>query len=216
MTAASMQPGPEPIAAGQSLPEGVARIALAASQGAFTYCDKADFEALDAYAWYLHVTPSGKSYARTKIPVGIKGRWVNVSMHRMLMQAKKGQRIDHVNADGLDNRRANLRFCTNQENLRNQRYRPHSSRFKGVYWHKQDRRWRACITIAARTKQLGSFKNEHDAARAYDRAALKHFGQFARTNGLEQECPSQGLQDGGYHPAPPGPRLREGETQCGE
>jgi hypothetical protein len=90
--------------------------------------------------------------------------------------------IDHINGDGLDNRRENLRICNHQQNSGNQGPRGGSSRFKGVCWHKNHRIWAAFIGIDFKQKHLGHFHTEEEAARAYDVAALEHFGEFAKLN----------------------------------
>jgi hypothetical protein len=113
-----------------------------------------------------------------------------ILMHRQIFGASPGERLDHVNGDGLDNRRENLRLATNQQNLRNSCKRcGGSSRFKGVSWDKTARRWRARIHSGpkdqrgrAREVHLGLFDGEEAAAHAYDGAALASFGNFARLN----------------------------------
>lgn len=95
----------------------------------------------------------------------------------------------HIDGNGLNNQRYNLRICTKQENLRNQKpIRGGSSKFKGVYLSKAYPKygiksvWRANIGKDGKAIFLGGFENEIDAAKAYDRAALKYFGEFARVN----------------------------------
>jgi hypothetical protein len=97
--------------------------------------------------------------------------------------------VDHVNGDGLDNRRSNLRVCTHAENARNQssRTRMSTSRFRGVVWAKDRRKWRAMIGDNGRTVHLGNFTDEIEAAQAYDRAAREMYGAFARLNFPETE-----------------------------
>lgn len=93
-------------------------------------------------------------------------------------------RTDHANGDGLDNRRANLRRATHAENMRNRRGVSSLSPYKGVGWHKSQ--WRAYIKVGGRFVSLGNHATEADAARAYDAAALEHFGSFARVNFPQQ------------------------------
>jgi hypothetical protein len=94
--------------------------------------------------------------------------------------------VDHINGDPLDNRKSNLRVCTQAENLRNRRKRakPTSSKFKGVSRHTISRQkpWLAKIKSDGKTIYLGTFETEEQAAEAYDRAALERFGTFAHLN----------------------------------
>jgi hypothetical protein len=108
-----------------------------------------------------------------------------ISMHRLIMEARPGQEIDHINGNGLDNRRINLRLVTRQQNLQNQKTRQHISSYKGVSWERRIKRWKARITHNYQIFYLGCFKNEKDAARAYNRAALHLFGEYARLNEIE-------------------------------
>jgi hypothetical protein len=98
--------------------------------------------------------------------------------------------IDHVDGDGLNNQKRNLRKATPTQNGGNRVIQKHSSKFKGVTWWKKPKKWVACIRFNTRI-HLGYFESETDAAKAYDAAALKLFGDFALTN--------EKLY-GGYHP----------------
>lgn len=90
---------------------------------------------------------------------------------------------DHINLDGLDNRRANLRPATHAENLRNRgRQTNNSSGFKGVTWNKRARKWQAQIGMPGSKSYLGIFVDPEEAARAYDAAAIELHGEFARLN----------------------------------
>lgn len=111
------------------------------------------------------------------------GRKTMVVMHRFLMGAKSSIQVDHVNGNGLDNRRENLRFATLQQNQFNQTKIPGcSSKFKGVHWNKKFRKFQASIRVHGHRKSLGYFRNDASGAKAYDQAAIKFYGQFARTN----------------------------------
>lgn len=107
----------------------------------------------------------------------------NVLLHRFLL-CEPPCLVDHINGDGLDNRRQNLRLCTHTDNMRNIRktLSRTSSSFKGVSWITRDRRWRAAIMVNRIRLVLGHFHDESDAAMAYDAAARHHFGKFARLN----------------------------------
>jgi hypothetical protein len=107
------------------------------------------------------------------------GKRTCLYLHHLIM-GQKG--IDHINHNGLDNRRANLRVATQGQNLRNARAKRNgSSPLKGVS-RRSDGRWRARIFISGREVYLGSFTSEKEAAAAYDRAALAEWGEFAFTN----------------------------------
>jgi hypothetical protein len=131
--------------------------------------------------WHV-VKVHGNRYARTNVRLP-DGRKTLIDMHRFIMNAKRGQRVDHRDGNGLHNTSANLRFCTHAQNMRNQRTRTRAktSRFRGVSWNSKREAWAAQIK-AERHYFLGFFDNEELAAHAYDRAAIKHHREFASTN----------------------------------
>ena len=89
---------------------------------------------------------------------------------------------DHVNGNSLDNRRVNLREATRSQNNWNRGKQLGSSRFKGITWDKRDKNWKAQIQVNYKRISIGRFTDEIEAAKAYDKAAMEHFGEFARTN----------------------------------
>ncbi len=116
---------------------------------------------------------SGKTiYARTK-----KGRRI----HHIILGKKRGYVIDHINGDGLDNRKENLRHCTIKENTRNRHARTGLSKYKGVS-KVRGKKWQANISVDGEKKYLGIFVTQKEAAETYDRAAKKYFGEFAQLN----------------------------------
>ena len=140
-----------------------------------------DYELLLRYQWRLRV--GGKNrYAVTTI------NGEEVGMHRVILGAEPGQIVDHINGDGLCNQRENLRFCTRAQNFQNGRWRNtkgRTSKHKGEWRIKNRpcrRCWRSGITAYRVYRNLGSFWTEEEAARAYDAAARRLHGEFARPN----------------------------------
>ena len=118
----------------------------------------------------------GYAYARQKR----KTLW----LHREIMQPPEGRHIDHMNFNGFDNRRSNLRFATSQQNVAWQRKRrDNTSGYIGIIRDKRNGRWLARISIFGKSKHIGSFKNICDAVKARDEAAKAAFGEFAALNG---------------------------------
>src|SRR4030042_844836 len=104
-------------------------------------------------------------------------------MYRQIMNAPDHLVVDHIDHNGLNNRKENLRICTFAENCRNLRASRHkSSKYKGVHWHKKCKKWAAQVTCDHKTRHLGYFGDEIGAAKAYDRAARKYHEEFAQTN----------------------------------
>ena len=139
--------------------------------------DAEDYDRLSKYRWCT-VKGSRTCYAKTFHLSG-----AILSMHRMVANAPKGLFVDHINHNGLDNRRRNLRVCTYIENQRNKRPKPGcTSEYKGVHWCKGRNKFRANIYLNRKAIHLGYFKNEIEAARAYDKKAKELFGEFAYLN----------------------------------
>ena len=152
------------------------------TKGKFAIVDVGDFAEINKHKWYT--SQRGRfSYARRGD--GIKhGNKTAIAMHREIMGHPKNMYIDHINHNGLDNRRANLRLATPKQNAWNNLPRKgnYSSKYKGVSWHKRDRKWYAKIVIHGKAKHLGGFNDEKAAAAAYNSAAKKLFGEFACLN----------------------------------
>ena len=105
-----------------------------------------------------------------------------IYLHRLIAEAEDGLVVDHIDGDGLNNRRENLRVCSNKENCRSRHKARGRSKFKGVLWNRQNQKWKANITIDGRLNHLGFFDDDVLAARAYDRAVQENFGDFNITN----------------------------------
>jgi len=141
-----------------------------------------DYVRVQGYRWRPRVDYTGKVYAQTTV----KGQ--SVYMHRLLLGPGVGLDVDHINDNGLDNRRSNLRVATRSQNKANtskpkfRNGKPCTSVFKGVSWDRSRQQWQAKIGVAGRHRNLGRYNSEAEAARAYDAAALAAWGEFARLN----------------------------------
>ena len=148
--------------------------------------DDADFASVSEMSWFAYCPGRpGLFYAAHNVGHGRGNRRLQ-SMHRFLcgLVPGDGLEVDHEDGDGLNNQRSNLRVCTHQENHRNlpKRSTACASRFQGVTWVASKKRWRAQLSTDGRNLHLGYFKDEEQAAQAYDRTAREQFGEFARLN----------------------------------
>ena len=105
-------------------------------------------------------------------------------MHRDILKPPDHLCVDHINHNGIDNRRANLRLATHRQNSYNRIHftKNPSSKYKGVSFRKRTKKWDAKIRYDGKNKHIGSFKDEIEAAKAYDEAAKKYQGEFAALN----------------------------------
>lgn len=146
------------------------------TQGKVAIVDAADHEWLMQWKWCANFQ-HGLWYAvRAKRPKLIR-------MHRVILNAPDGIRVDHKDGDGLNNRRDNIRLCTPQQNSFNISPQSKStSRFRGIHQVKSTGKWECCIKCNGKTRYLGHFDNEEVAAKVYDVAARELYGEFARLN----------------------------------
>ena len=146
------------------------------TQGKFAIVDAEDYERLSKYKWYTRKSDHRLYAYRSK-------ERKSIGMHRDVMNAAKGFVVDHIDGDGLNNRKSNLRLCTWTENSLNKRPRSNGrSRYKGLAWQKRTGKWEVRITKCGKRRYLGTFDDEMEAAIAYDRKAEVLFGEFAYLN----------------------------------
>jgi hypothetical protein len=145
----------------------------------FTMIDDEDFEWLNKYKWNV----GGRGYVGTSLPQkdGFRKRLL---MHKLLLPVNPPYEVDHRNLNRLDNQRCNLRKCTRSQNRCNtgKIKIPTSSIFNGVSYDKNENTWGAFIKENGRLKRIGTYKNEVNAAIAYDKEATRIYGEFARLN----------------------------------
>ena len=147
------------------------------TQGKIAIVDDEDFELVSQYRWHA-VKSRNTFYAATKCPLP-----TGPKMHALLMGKQPGYQIDHIDGNGLNNQRHNLRFVTAAQNAANTNpYRTNTSGYKGVMWRKYLNKWEVRIKVNGKRISLGYYTDKEAAARAYDAAAKEHFGDFARVN----------------------------------
>lgn len=147
-------------------------------RGKVALVDDEDYDKVAEYSWHC-----GQGYARTCLYLGggaKNQKRYSLGMHRLIMDAKPGQMVDHIDGDFLNNQKSNLRFCTHSQNQANSRRRgKFSSRYKGV--SRCHGKW---VAVLCR-ERLGRFATEEEAARAYAEAAKKRYGEYAYHDPLE-------------------------------
>jgi hypothetical protein len=152
----------------------------------FAVIDAEDLDRVSAYHW------SVRRYRKSKTMYAIRqffcgGLLKEERLHRFIMSAPKTQQVDHRDGNGLNCTKANLRVCTKFQNARNRAKteRLTTSEYKGVWVCKG--RYRASICFDGKRLNLGQFSNPIEAAKSYDKAAIRFHGDFARTNFPREE-----------------------------
>ena len=152
----------------------VRRIPL--TQGKFALVDAQDYYQLSQFQWFASV--SGNTFYAVR-----KCGGKPVTMHRWIMEAPAELVVDHIDHDGLNNCRSNLRLCSPVQNSRNAvSNNGASSKYKGVCRRRKTKKWRAAIKFNKKSYNLGDFTDEIAAAKAYDKKAAEFFGEFACLN----------------------------------
>lgn len=137
------------------------------------------YEELINIRW--HITKGRNTfYAATNKKEGVR-KYRTLFMHSIINKTPKGMLTDHIDGDGLNNQKNNLRSATHRQNSRNKApNRNSSSKYKGVYWDKQKSKWKASIRIDGKLISLGFFEKEIDASIVYEERAKEEFKEFYR------------------------------------
>jgi hypothetical protein len=152
------------------------------TRGLIALVDDEDYDYLNQFKWNANKSRDTKSFYATRYP-GIK-------MHRVIMNTPDNLEVDHIDHNGLNNQRCNLRNCTRSQNHMNKNPKG-DSKYLGVSWDKSKNKWRTFIqtrqTSDHRRKTLysGTFLTENEAAVAYNNKAKEFFGEFANLNKVQ-------------------------------
>lgn len=152
------------------------------TSGEIALIDQSDLALVSSFTWYPHRMKGITRYAQTNIQDRAKGDQRVRQMHRLILDLQPGQgTVDHIDGNGLNNQRSNLRLASQLHNNWNTRKRKgYSSQYRGV--HRDQNRWEVCIYANRCRYRIGRFVSEVEAAMAYDRKARELFGEFARLN----------------------------------
>jgi hypothetical protein len=145
------------------------------TKGKVAIVDAADYQFLNFFKWSANLKAK-KVYAYRNV------NRKNIYMHRLITNPPAGKVVDHIDRNGLNNRRSNLRICSAADNSRNSRGWGKTSQYKGVSWSKGKKKWISVIKYNCKYHHIGCFDNQSAAAKAYDKMARKFFGQFAYLN----------------------------------
>lgn len=152
------------------------------TRGKYAIVDVEDFEWLNKYKW--HYTHYGYARRTNYKRNGKDKIEVESYMHKMIFQAPEGMIVDHINRNGADNRKANLRAATQKQNVWNRKFKRKGgkTRYNGIRWDKNREKWQVRLAINGRRESFGYYADEKEAALAYDRVAKRYRGEYAFLN----------------------------------
>ena len=152
------------------------------TRGLVALVDDADYEQLSAFKWQAQSAGVARDnwYAVRSVQRGTKR--VTLGMHRAIMEPGPGLEVDHKDRNGLNNQRENLRPCSHHLNGGNRLCATSSSGYRGVYWHKTHKKWRARARVKNKYIHIGHFDDPREAAIARDKFVAPIFGEFAILN----------------------------------
>lgn len=152
------------------------------TQSKVAIVDDDDYEWLIQWTWYARKS-SQRHPGRERWYAGRSFKSRIIHMHRVILDAPKGLLVDHINGNGLDNQKSNLRLATNSQNICNSRLRSdNTSGYRGVSWNSSHGKWVATAVINGKQRQLGSSDDPVECAKLYDETAYNEYGEFALLN----------------------------------
>lgn len=150
------------------------------TKGLIALVDDNEFEKLNKHKWFSQ--KKGDTFYARRYECK-NGKIKRIYMHREILELKnKKEEVDHINKNGIDNRKENMRICTHQQNQWNTKKRTGISQFKGVHWHKKANKWQGQIRCNNKWYYLGLYNSETEAAHVYNKKAKELHGEFAQLN----------------------------------
>jgi len=150
---------------------------ISLTQGKYAIVDDSDYVFLNKNKWFANKIGNTFYAVRTE---GKKGNSKTICMHRVIMNTPKGMDTDHIDGDGLNNQKRNLRICTHSQNICNRGIQKNStSEKKGVTWNRLSKKWQAQIKSGGKYFYLGVFKDKEKAYKTYCDACIKYHGNFS-------------------------------------
>lgn len=148
------------------------------TQNQVALVDNSDFEELNKYKWFANKL-GNTFYAVRTSKKDSEGKTKTILMHRVIMSNPEGFDVDHIDSNGLNNQKKNLRVCTHSENTRNRGVQKNStSKLKGVTWNKTGKKWQSQIKVEGKYIYLGIFEDKIEAYEAYCKACVKYHGDY--------------------------------------
>ena len=149
------------------------------TQNKYALVDDNDFEELNKFKWHA-LKDENTFYTGRKIWDKKTKKQKYITMHRVIMKTPKGKETDHIDNNGLNNQRSNLRIVTHSQNQMNKGMsKNNTSGFKGVSWDKNSKKWLALIRFNGKQIYLGVYTTKEEASEAYIKACIKYHGEFA-------------------------------------